>query len=78
MTMPTDEERREYPHLSEAGWEGVERMRALKARGEFPFSPLEPVADWQDLVLEQLRQQTVLLGKIADLLAEGDVANKDP
>ena len=76
--MPTREERQEYPHLSDAEWDGVELMRAAKARGEFPFRPLEPVADWQDLVLEQLRQQTVLLGKIADLLAEGDVANKDP
>jgi hypothetical protein len=71
--MPTDLERREFPHLTDEEWEGVELMRAKKARGEWPFRPLEPVADWQDLVLEQLRQQTVLLGKICDLLAEGDV-----
>jgi hypothetical protein len=72
VTMPTDEERCEYPHLTDEEWAGAEMMRAAKARGEFPFHTVERVPDFEDQVLEQLREQTALLREIRDMLAAGE------
>ena len=70
--MPTDAERREYPHLSDQDWKAIEGIRARKAKGEWPFAPAEPgPPSFEDEVLAQLRQQTELLREIRDRLGRG-------
>jgi hypothetical protein len=72
--MPTDEERREYPHMSEEDWEDLEEVRALKERGEWPFEPSDPAEHTpsiEELILDQLREQTALLREIRDRLTDG-------
>lgn len=67
--MPTNEERREYPHLTDEEWEGIEDMRARKARGEWPFEPREPgPPTFEEQVLTVLREQSELLREIRDRL----------
>jgi hypothetical protein len=69
--MPTDEERREYPDLTDADWKGIEDNRARKARGEFPYEPIEHTPSALERILEQLIEQTALLREIRDRLADG-------
>jgi len=64
--MPTDEERREYPHMSDEEWEALEEWRARRARGEYPFNRVEYAPTVEELILEQLREQTALLREIGD------------
>lgn len=72
MIMPTDEERREYPHLGDEEWEAVEEARDLKARGEWPFGPRESgPPTFEERVLALLGEQSELLREIRDLLAAG-------
>jgi hypothetical protein len=67
--MPTDEERREYPHMTDADWEGIEKLRALKARGEWPYEPgAAGLPSFEEQVLTLLREQSELLREIRDRL----------
>lgn len=67
--MPTDEERREFPHLTDEEWEVIEDTRARKARGEWPFEPREPgPPTFEKQVLSLLREQLQLLREIRDRL----------
>jgi hypothetical protein len=69
ITVPTEQERREYPWLSEEEWEGIEEIRARKARGEWPFEPSEPGSpSFEEQVLALLREQSELLRSIDDKL----------
>jgi hypothetical protein len=73
MIMPSEQDRREYPDLTDAEWAGVEQMRAYRRKMEGEHVR-NPAPSFEELVLEQLREQTFLLGRICDLLAEGNVS----
>jgi hypothetical protein len=66
--MPTEDERRESPRLTDAELESIEEARALKARGEFPFDAVgEHTTAWRDLALEQRRERTRLLQLLREI-----------
>jgi hypothetical protein len=66
--MPTDDERREYPRMTEAERARLQEFLAREAeRAEYDrLHPPEPT--WQDLILALLREQTELLREIRDKL----------
>lgn len=67
--MPTDEERREYPHLSDEEREDIEKVRALKARDEWPLEPRGPdPPTFEEQALTLLRELSELLREIRDHL----------